>query len=117
MKYEELDAGVTSQIKAIAFLWDDHDLFTAQATMKSVFEQVEPTTLEDLRKQSRALDRSHRVFGRHPPKISSNLRATPSTISSLQGAAAICTPIGKPVELVPHRTTAAGQPVKLCVIV
>ena len=53
------------------------------------------------------------VLDFHPPKIFSNLRATPNTISSLQGAPAICTPIGSPVEVSPHRTTAAGHPVRL----
>ena len=35
-----------------------------------------------------------------------------SATSSRHGGATICTPIGRPSGVLPHRTTAAGQPVR-----
>ena len=55
--------------------------------------------------------------GFHPPKAFSSEPANANATSSLQGRAAICTPMGRPEEDSPQRTTAAGQPVRLCAIV
>src|ERR1035438_6425969 len=56
-------------------------------------------------------------FGCQPPNSRSRRRATARAISSLQGAAAICTPMGRPVLETPQRTTAAGHPDMLCAMV
>ena len=45
-----------------------------------------------------------------PPNSLSSRSATASAISSLHGAATICTPIGRPLGPTPQRTTAAGHP-------
>src|ERR1017187_6711084 len=52
-----------------------------------------------------------------PPNSRSKRRATASAISSLQGATAICTPMGRPAAETPQRTTAAGHPDTLCAMV
>ena len=45
------------------------------------------------------------------------IEATANATSSRHGRATICTPIGKPFLELPARTTAAGQPVRLYVMV
>src|ERR1039458_9347155 len=52
-----------------------------------------------------------------PPHSRSRRRATARAISSLHGAAAICTPMGRPVAETPQRTTAAGHPDMLGAVV